>query len=130
MNLSVYLAGLIIATLLASGCLAAILIFFDPSSADSLIFILFYLSLLIAFTGIFTLIGLAIRWFSQKKILRSRLPVDRASRCLGVAFRQGFLLAMILMVVLILQSQRLLAWWNLVMIVVVVGLAEWWLSKR
>jgi uncharacterized membrane protein YidH (DUF202 family) len=130
MNLPVYLAGLMVATLSASVCLMAILVYFDPASAGSLIFILFYLSLFIASTGIFTLVGLAIRWFSQKRILRSRLPVNRASRHLEVSFRQGVLLAAILVIALILQSHRILAWWNLLVLVVAIGLIEWWLMKR
>ena len=128
MNLSVLLAGLVLATLLAGACLAAILVYFDPTVSGSLIFILFYLSLLITSTGIFTLIGLFIRRISQKR----RFPVlpSRAIRQLEVSFRQGLLLAVILIAALILQSQRVLAWWHLIILVGLVGLAEWWLARR
>ena len=128
MNLSVLLAGLVLATLLAGACLAAILIYFDPTVSGSLIFILFYLSLLITSTGIFTLIGLFIRRISQKR--RFPLLPSRAIRQLEISFRQGLLLAVILVAVLILQSQRILAWWHLIILVGLVGLAEWWLAKR
>ena len=128
MNLSVLLAGLVLATLLAGACLAAILIYFDPTVSGSLVFILFYLSLLITSTGIFTLIGLFIRRISQKR--RFPLLPSRAIRQLEVSFRQGLLLAVILVAVLILQSQRILAWWHLIILVGLVGLAEWWLARR
>ncbi len=128
MNLSVLLAGLVLAVLLAGACLAAILVYFDPIVSGSLIFILFYLSLLIASAGIFTLIGLFIRRVSQKR--RFSLLPSRAIRQLEVSFRQGLLLAVILLAVLILQSQRILAWWHLIILVGLVGLAEWWLSRR
>lgn len=128
MNLSVLLAGLVLATLLAGACLAAILVYFDPSVSGSLVFILFYLSLLITSTGIFTLIGLFIRRISQKR--RFPLLASRAIRQLEVSFRQGLLLAVILVAALILQSQRILAWWHLIILVGLVGLAEWWLARR
>jgi len=94
MNLSVLLAGLVFATLLAGVCLVAILIYFDPTVSGSLVFVLFYLSLLITSTGIFTSISLFIRRISQKR----RFP--------------------------------LLAWWHLIILVGLVGLAEWWLARR
>lgn len=128
MNLSVLLAGLVLATLLAGACLAAILIYFDPTVSGSLVFILFYLSLLITSTGIFTLIGLFIRRISQKR--RFPLLPSRATRQLEISFRQGLLLAVILVAALILQSQRILAWWHLIILVGLVGLAEWWLARR
>jgi len=128
MNLSVLLAGLVLSTLLAGACLAAILIYFDPTISGPLVFILFYLSLLITSTGIFTLIGLFIRRISQKR--RFPLLPSRAIRQLEVSFRQGLLLAVILVAALILQSQRILAWWHLIILVGLVGLSEWWLSRR
>ncbi len=128
MNLSVLLAGLVFATLLAGACLTAILIYFDPTVSGSLVFVLFYLSLLITSTGIFTLIGLFIRRISQKR--KFPLLPSRAIRQLEVSFRQGLLLAIILLAVLILQSQRILAWWHLIILVGLVGLAEWWLARR
>jgi len=128
MTLPVYLTGLILATLLAGICLAAILVYFDPTSSGFLIFILFYLSLFIGATGVFTLIGLFIRRISQKR--RLPLPANRAVRQLEVSFRQGVLLSLILISALVLQSQRVLVWWHLLVLVGLVGLAEWWLAKR
>ena len=128
MNLSVYLAGLIIAVLLASACLAAILVYFDPSSSGLLVFILFYLSLFIGSASVFTLIGLLIRRISQKR--KVPLSNNQFAYRLVVCFRQGLLLAIILVVALILQSQRVLVWWNLLLLVILVGFIEWWLGRK
>jgi len=128
MNLPVYLAGLIFAVVLAGGCLAAILIYFDPHTSDLLIFILFYLSLFIGFTGFLASIGFFIRKISRRR--KTSLPTKQALHNLEVSFRQGFLLSIILIVALILQSQRILTWWHSLILVAIIGLTEWWLSRR
>lgn len=130
MHLPVYLAGLILASLVAWACLAAILVYFDPNSSGLAVFILFYLSLLIASTGLFTFTGWLVRRFSQKKILQTGRSANRAVQHLEVSFRQGLFLAALLVAILVLQSQRMLVWWNLLILVGLVGLAEWWLMRR
>jgi len=128
MNLSGYLAGLVLVVFLAIACLTAILVYFSPQTSSAGVFSLFYLALLISAAGIFTLIGFFIRQISRKK----RIPLSQGQvvRNLEVSFRQGFLLSIILVSVLILQSQRLLYWWDLAALVGLVGLAEWWLAKK
>jgi len=128
MTLSGYLAGLVLVVFLAIACLTAILVYFIPQTSSAFVFSLFYLSFLISSAGIFTLIGFLIRQLSRKK----RIPLSQKQtvRNLEISFRQGFLLSIILVSVLILQSQRLLYWWHLVILVGLVGLAEWWLMKR
>jgi hypothetical protein len=128
MNLPVYLAGLVLATLLASACLVAILIYFPPSSADLLIFTLFYLSLFISATGVFCIFGLLIRRISRKG--RTPLSINQAMRQFGISFRQGMFLAIILLAALILQSQGILIWWYLLILIILIGLAEWWLMRK
>ena len=128
MNLPVYLAGLVFTVLLAGGCLAAILTYFNPNTSEFLIFLLFYLSLLIGSTGILTLIGFFIRRISRTR--KAPLPARQAIHNLEVSFRQGILLSFILIVALVLQSQRVLVWWYLIILVGVIGLIEWWLSRR
>ncbi|MBU1137255.1 hypothetical protein KKD72_02735 [Patescibacteria group bacterium] len=128
MSLSGYLAGLVLVVFLAIACLTAILVYFSPYASGAGVFSLLYLALLISSVGIFTLIGFAIRQMARKK--RIPLPQGQVTRNLEVSFRQGFLLSIILVSVLILQSQRLLYWWHLVVLVGLVGLAEWWLMRR
>jgi len=128
MNLPVYLAGLVFAVLLSGICLTAILVYLNPVSSDLLVFILFYLSIFIGSSGIITLIGFFIRRISRRK--KASLPIKQAIYNLEVSFRQGFLLSIILIVTLILQSERVLSWWYLLILVGIIGLTEWWLSRR
>ncbi len=128
MNLPVYLAGLVFAVLLSGICLTAILVYLNPISSDLLVFILFYLSIFIGSSGIITLIGFFIRRISRRK--KASLPIKQAIYNLEVSFRQGFLLSIILIVTLILQSERVLSWWYLLILVGIIGLTEWWLSRR
>jgi len=128
MNISAYLAGLILVIFLASACLAAILVYFNPYVSSNLIFILSFSCLFISATGLFTLIGFLIRQISRKR--KFSMPKGQIVRNLEVSFRQGLLLGGILVSALILQSQRILSWWHLVILIGLVGLAEWWLTKR
>jgi len=128
MTLLVCSVGLALVGLVAGACLTAILIYFNPDSSEPLVFVLLYLSLFIAFTSFFTLIGWLIRRISSKR--RFSLSVRYAVRQLEIAFRQGILFASILVAALALQSQRVLAWWNLLILVAVVGIAEWWLTRK
>ncbi|MFH1551305.1 MAG: hypothetical protein ABIC36_00295 [bacterium] len=127
MNPLTYLVGLIITILLSSVCLIAIIIYFNPFSSGLVAFILFYLSLFISLTGIFTLLGLFIRRISRKR--RTPLPCNKVIRQMEISFRQGLFLSIIFISALILQSQRVLAWWYLLILVVIVGLVEWRLMR-
>ena len=128
MHLLTYLVGLVLVSFLAGACLAAILIYFNPFSSGFDIFILFYLSLFIASTSVLTLIGWVVRRISRKRIFP--LPNKETVRRLEISFRQGMLLSIILVAVLILQSQKILNWWSLVIIVGIIVLSEWQLSRR
>jgi len=128
MNLPVYLAGLVFALVLAGGCLTAILLYFNPNTSGWLVFVLFYLSLLIGSTSFLALVGFFIRRISRRR--KASLPMKQAIRNLEISFRQGILLSLILIVTLILQGQRILAWWHLLVLVGLIGLTEWWLSRR
>lgn len=122
MNWPVYLVSMVFATLLAWGCLTVILIYLEPTAAQFPISILFYLSLFMAAAGALFFIGFSLRRISCRKgIILEQLHIS---------FRQGILLAIILVGALILQSQRVLAWWNLLALVAVVGLLEWWATRK
>lgn len=118
MKMSVFLIGVISTTLLALVCMAAVLMYLEPS-ADLLTMILFYLSLFISVGGGLSLTGLIARRLSRKS--RSTLSVNHQ---LWDSFRQGMLLAVILTGALILQSRGLTTWWSLAILVGAVGLME------
>jgi len=128
MNLLAYLVGLVLVSVIAGACLAAILVYFNPFTSGLLVFILFYLSLFIASSSVFTLIGWIMRVISKKRT--SPLPKKEAIHRFEISFRQGMFLSAILIASLILQSQNILLWWNLLILMLVVGLSEWWLSRR
>jgi len=128
MNLLAYLVGLILVSIIAGTCLAAILVYFNPFTSGLLIFILFYLSLFIASTSVFTLIGWIIRIISKKR--KSPLPKKEAIYRFEASFRQGMFLSAILVASLILQSKSILLWWNLLILIAIVGLSEWWFSRK
>jgi len=93
MNLLTYLVGLVLVSIIAGACLAAILIYFNPFTSGLLVFILFYLSLFIASTSVFTLIGWIIRIISKKR--KFPLPKKEAIYRFEVSFRQGMFLSAI-----------------------------------
>lgn len=66
--------------------------------------LIFYLFFWLAGTGIFTLLLL---WF-QGKIRSEREVADKVLLCL----RQGALLSLMLVILLVLQSFRVLVWWD------------------
>lgn len=128
MSSAAYLSGLVLATLLALACSTAILVYFEPNQAGPAVFILLYLTIFFGSTGFLTIIGFIIRRFSRGA--RRPLSNSHLAYHLIASFRQGLLLSVILISTLILQSQRLLAWWNLLGIVIIVGLVEWWAGRR
>jgi len=128
MNLLTWLVGLVLISIVAGACLSAILVYFNPFTSGLLVFILFYFSLFIASALVFTLIGWIIRIISKKR--KSPLLKKEAIYRFEVSLRQGMFLSAILIASLILQSQKILLWWNLLILMAVVGLSEWWLSRR
>jgi len=128
MNLLTWSIGLSLIGAVALVCLTAILVYFNPVTSSIFILFLLYVSLLVSLIVIFTLIGWFLRRLSSKR--RFALSVNYAFRQLEISFRQGILLASLLIAILILQSQGVLAWWNLLIILLVVGVTEWWLTKR
>lgn len=128
MNLLAYLVGLVLITVIAGACLAAILVYLNPLASGLLIFILFYLSFFITSASIFTLIGWLIRIISKRK--KASLPKKEVFHKFETSFRQGIFLSLILIASLILRSQDILSWWNLLILIIVVGLSEWFLSTR
>jgi len=124
MKMSVFLTGAVFATLLAFASLVAVIVYLDPSSGDWLTMVLFYSSVFISTAGFLSLIGLIARRLSRK----SRLILS-INRQLRDSFRQGVLLAIILVVTLILQSRSLVNWQSLAILIGAVGLTEFLMSR-
>lgn len=123
--LRLYLIGLLLISFIALSCLVAILVYVDPGSANWMVFFLFYLSLFIAVTGVFASFGWLTKRLSRKKVSKSL-----SFRYLEISVRQGVLISLVLVCVLILQSKRVLEWWHILFLLSLIGAAEWWLSDN
>ena len=115
MTLKTYLITMGSGTLVAWLAWGAVLLWVSP--VDGLRgLLLFYSSLSLALTGTFSIIGFAIRFRRQ----RYQLPLQHVL----LAYRQAVSYALLLIAVLVLQSQRLLTWWNLALFVFAFTLLE------
>lgn len=88
----------------------------DPTTAGSLDFVLFYLSLLFSLIGTFFIISFVWRKIFFKQSLDYKI--------VGSSFRQSIFFSLMVTGMLILQSRRLLTWWNLTIIIVGLTLVE------
>ena len=116
MNLKSFLLFMTIGTLLSWFGWFMILFFIDPSEAGILAFLLFYLTLLISVLGTATVLG----FFARKMSLKQELAFEHVI----VSFRQGLWISVVVTVSLYLQSKELLTWWNAVLLILALGLIE------
>lgn len=124
MTLSRYLLIMTSATLLC--WLAWFLVFFNinPFEAGLISFFAFYASLFLALVGTFTLIGFAWRVW----IFKQDEPYFRQVQ---KTFRHGLLFSILLLITLFLQSQRLLNWWYIILLILAFAFLElFFLTKK
>jgi len=99
-----------------------VLKYVDPEATGIMGKILFYLVLFFALSGILNLFLL----FLRKRITNN----ENAFANVGLSFRQGALLALLAIGLLILQSFRMLVWWDGMLLLAGVFLIElYFLSK-
>lgn len=122
MTLRAYIWGMRIVTLLSFFALAAIIVLVDPQNSAWVGLVLFYLAAFFSLGGMFNLILLFIR----RKFLGEKL----ATESVGLSFRQGIFLAVMALGILALQSFRVLVWWDALLVVVGVFLAELFFLSR
>jgi len=107
-----YLIGTAITTVLTATAWGLVLVYFDPVTAGPTALILFLVSLGVTISGAMALILYA---------LYRRLSVDRR---FWTAFRHGIIIGLAGIGILVLQWLHVLAWWNVLMVVVVGLLLE------
>lgn len=88
----------------------------NPESTSILGFLLFYLALFMAISGTASLIGFLIRFVA--------LHHELAFYAVKIAYRQSFMFALFIIATLILLSQGLFTWLNLIMLIAVFLIAE------
>jgi len=122
MTLKKYLIGMMISTIFCWISWGMILYYVDPSSTGVVGLSAFYVSLFFALIGLLTLVGFYMRvWFSKNEILFAHV---------GPAFRQAILLSLVLVGSLLLQSFRLLTWWDGGLFIASVALLEFYFLSR
>lgn len=122
MTLRSYLIGMFVSTLFCWASWVLILVYIDPEQSSAIGFLSFYVSLFFAMVGTLTIAGFYLRvWFTKNEVLFAHVVPS---------FRQAILLSIILVVALILQSFRLLTWWDGALLVGSVTLLEFYFMSR
>jgi len=122
MTLRSYIWGMLFLILLFAGILGAVVFFIDPDSSGFLGMFLFYSTIFFVFSGIFNLFLL----FWRKKFLDEK----SLANSVGLNFRQGILLAILFLGILIFQGLRILIWWDVLFLIAGVFLLEFFFLSR
>lgn len=122
MTIRSYVWAIRLITLLALMALVWVILFVDPERSGFYGKIYFFASLFFAAAGFFNLILISIR---------SRyIGSEMAAGNIGISFRQGILLSLLLVSLLTLQSFRMLVWWDGLLVVAAVFLMELYFLSR
>ncbi len=103
MSLKVYIFGLIFSMLLSLAVLVFVMFNIDPHRSGVIGQVFFFVSLFLFLTGFFVNIFV---WLRAKF-----LGGDAALGTMNLSFRQGFLLALLVVVLLLLNLGGYLVWW-------------------
>jgi len=123
MTLKAYIWTGRLLSLLSLAALILIINYIGPDDYGAMGKIVFYLVLGLFLTGFFSLVMLFIR--------RKTLGEDSAGKNARLSMRQGMLLAILTIALLVLQSFRMLVWWDSLLIVAGIFLVElYFLSQQ
>lgn len=122
MTLQKYLLGIAVSTVFCLAAFVLVLLYVDPSESGIAGFLGFYASLGFGLVGLFTLIGFYIRlWSTKNEVIYAHV---------APSFRQAVFLAILVIGCLILQSFRLLTWWDGLLFAISVILLEVFFMSR
>ena len=116
MNLYKYLIILSVCTVAAWVAWVLVLLLMNPVSGNILTYLFFYLTLALALIGTLSVGGYLFRAFIKHDEL--------AYKHVNVASRQSVLLTVLVILTLVLQSFRVLMWWNLLLLVLATAFIE------
>lgn len=118
MNFVWYVWSMVAGTLLAWGGWAFVLWQVNPNEGGFIGFLLFYLTLLIALIGSFTLLGIFFRVYVKK---RHHVVI----REVHIAFRHATFMGFMAVVSLALSAHGWLKWWVFLLLLAVIALLEY-----
>lgn len=122
MTIKAYTWGIRFITILSLVAFVFVVKFIDPLLTGAIGKALFYLSLFFVLSGIFNLFLLRLR--------RKSVDNENAAANIGLSFRQGILLACLAVGLLILQSLRMLVWWDGLLLLAGIFLIEFYFVSR
>ncbi|MBI5135210.1 hypothetical protein HZA86_03175 [Candidatus Uhrbacteria bacterium] len=122
MTLTRYTLMLLVATLIAWSGFAVVITQINPQTTGYDGFLLFYISLFFCLLASFSLIGLLIRLKTQKQHLPYYVVL--------LSFRQAIFFSLLVIGALLLQSQKALYWWNMVLLVIGLTAVEFFALRR
>jgi len=116
MTLKSYLWGMRLSTLLAFAAWGLAVFYTDPEKGGTPIKLIFYFTLFLFLSGVFILmLSLFRRKFGGDGVVLSDL---------GMSFREGMLLSLLVIILLVLQSFKFLVWWDGLLVVAGIFLIE------
>lgn len=119
MSLKAYLFVMTLATGLCVAVFSYIAWTVNPEITNSVGFFLFYSSLFLSIVGLAAIFGFVIRFITLRRQLAFKAVIE--------AFRQSFLFAALVIVVLILLSKDMFNWVNLAFLIVGLSVLEFFL---
>ena len=122
MTLRSYLILMMFCDLVLWGVFGYIVTIVDPFATNWLGLTLFYVSLFVALSGAFAVLGFVIRFVGLKKEL--------VFHSVRNAFRQSFLFSFLIVAVLFLQARELFSWTNVTFLALGLTLLEFFLLSQ
>ena len=122
MSVRTYLLGLAISSVLCWVAFALTLVNTNPTQGGQAALLSFFLSLGCGLVGTLTIIGYYARVYLHRNEVRYGL--------IRPALRQAFLFTGLFIGLLLLQSGGLLSWWDILLLVVIIGLLELYLRSN
>jgi len=113
---------MILATLFCWAAFLIVIYSINPLQTVFLGFVLFYISLFFAVTGLASIVGFLARYFFNKN--------QFISQQVKISFRQAVWFGILIVVSLFLQSQGLIAWWNLLILLIILISLEMMFLKQ
>ena len=123
MTLSRYLLIMTAATLICWAIWFLLVLNINPFEASVLSFFFFYISFFLALVGSFAIVG----FVSRVHLLKQDEPYFRQ---VAKSFRHGLLISSLLVIALLLQSQQILNWWNILLLILAFSFLELFLISK